>query len=293
MPLLADRPLTVEPGSEPLRDILERFAADEDGVRRLTARVLLHLPRLADEKGRLAREEIEGEVRRLAAQESPAPTWLTPPERTPHSPVELELTELDEGRVRELHERFHYLRSHRDGVHLAGTIDGRVATLLTFSPLDLGPIQAALPIDVEPGQALVLSRAYSTAWAPRNSLSRMLALAARELRYRDPRLAFLLTYLNPGMGFDGASYKAANWRLFGREHGTRYAYLDASYITDRELTRRFGTSEETALRLHLGERICFSRMALQPLELYAFALRPSQRRALAASARREWLRPWG
>jgi hypothetical protein len=273
--------------------MLRRFAADEDGVRRLTARALLHLPRLAGEDGRLAAEKIEGEVRRLAAEESPAPTWLTPPARIPHSPVELELTELDEGRARELQERFHYLRSYRHGVHLAGTIDGRVATLLSFSPLDLSPIQTALPIDVEPGQALVLSRAYSTAWAPRNSLSRMLALATRELRARDPRLTLLLTYLNPGMGFDGASYKAANWRLFGREHGTRYAYLDASYITDRELTRRFGTSEETALRLHLGERIAFSQMTLQPLELYAFAFRSPLRRALAAAARREWPRPWG
>jgi hypothetical protein len=293
MPLVVERPFTVEPGSPLLGDLLKRCATDDDAARRLRARVLLHLPRLADKDGRLGIDQVESEVRRLADEQSAAPAWLSPPESLPLSPVDLELTELDPGRARELHERFHYLRSHREGLHLAGAIDGRLAVQLTFSTLDLHPIRTALPGEMGSASALVLSRAYTTAWAPRNSLSRVLALAARELRARDPGLCLLLTYLNPGAGFDGASYKAANWCLYGREHGTRYAYLDESYVTDRELTRRFGTSDATALRLSLADRIAFSRMALQPLELFALALRPRLRRALALAPQREWMRPWG
>lgn len=292
MPLIVDQPLTVVPGSPALRDVVRHYVTDEDAARRLTARVLLQLPRLAGEDGRLSLHDAEREVEWLASQETTPPAWLLPPERIPTSPVEMVLTELDETRACLLHQRFHYLRSHRPGIHLAGAIDGHVAVLLTFSSLDLGPIRAVLPAAVESASALVLSRAYSTAWAPRNSLSRMLALAARELRARDPRLGLLLTYLNPGVGFDGASYKAANWSLFGFEHGTRYAYLDESYVTDRELTRLFGTSDTTALQPLLGDRIAFSRMALEPLKLYAFALQPRLRRALAAAPRRDWLRPW-
>lgn len=292
MPLLVDRPLALEPTSPALWQALHRHTADVDAARRLAARALIQLPRLADADGLLSPSDAEREIEQLAAEQAPAPIWLQPPASAPASPVELEMFELDEARARLLHERFHYLHSHRPGIHLAGAVDGRTAVLLSFSPLDLEPIRAALPSCVESASALVLSRVYTTTWAPRNSLSRMLALAARELRARQPQLGLLLTYLNPGLGFDGASYKAANWRLFGREHGTRYAYLDGSYVTDRELTRRFGTSEVTALQLHLADRISFSRMTLEPLQLFAFGLRPGVRKALDSMPALEWSRPW-
>jgi hypothetical protein len=141
-------------------------------------------------------------------------------------------------------------------------------------------------------KALMLSRAYATAWAPRNSLSRLIAIAVRELRTREPELNLLFTYLNPGIGFDGASYKAANWHLFGYEHGTRYAYLDADYVTDRDLTRSFGTSDTRKLEQMLGDRISFSRMPLPPLELYAFGLHSRLNASLHDAEPHIWLRPW-
>jgi len=273
--------------------MLEENAADHDAARRLAARVLLHLPRLADENGFLGAEEAESEVQRLAELDVPAPTWLGEPDRIPRSPLELDLIELETERARLLHQRFHYLRSYRPGLHLAGSIDGHVAALLTFSDLDLDPIRAMLPASAGTASARVLSRVYTAAWAPRNSLSRLLALAARELRARDPELGLLLTYLNPGIGFDGASYKAANWQLFGRELATRYAYLDADYVTDRELTRRFGTSDAATLERILGSRIGFSRMPLPPLDLYAFALSSRLNADLgSAHGLRTWRRPW-
>jgi hypothetical protein len=120
----------------------------------------------------------------------------------------------------------------------------------------------------------------------------MLAGTARLLRARDHRPRILLTYLNPGVGFDGASYKAANWHLYGREHGTRYSYLDESFVTDRELTERFGTSEACKLADVLGSRIAFSSMCLPPLEMYAYALERRLRLELLSAPPRDWLRPW-
>ncbi len=265
---------------------------DEDGARRLLARLLLHLPRLADTKGLVAASDSLREVERLSQQEFATPRWLAPPADLPWSPTELELGDIDDRRARVLHERFHYLRSYRPGRHLAGFAGDRVAVLLTFSPLDLAPLSRAMPTGVAESDALVLSRVYATAWAPRNSLSRMLAAAVRLLRNSESPPRILLTYLNPGIGFDGASYKAANWSLIGSEHGTRYAYLDESYITDRELTRSYGTSDAATLKRLLGSRVAFSLMPLQPLEMYALALNGWLRRELAGSSSRTWMRPW-
>lgn len=293
MPQVLDRHLAVAPDSLPLRDMLEEHAPDYDAARRLAARVLLQLPRLADENGFLDTEEAAREIQRIADLDVAAPAWLEEPDRVPDSPLELDLVELDTERARLLHRHFHYLRSYRPGLHLAGSIDGHVAALLTFSDLDLDPIRAMLPASAGTASARVLSRVYTAAWAPRNSLSRLLALAARELRVRDPGLGLLFTYLNPGIGFDGASYKAANWQLFGRELGTRYAYLDADYVTDRELTRRFGSSDAATLERMLGGRIGFSRMPLPPLDLYAFALDSRLNADLGSThGLRTWRRPW-
>jgi hypothetical protein len=267
-------------------------AVENDAARHLNSRVLLQLPRLADAHGFVSQLDAAREIENLARQEAEPPTWLSPPEHPPSSPRDLTLIRLDDARAQLLHERFHYLRSYRQGLHLAGEVNGHIAAILTFSPLDLDTIRAALPTQGDSLRALVLSRVYAATWAPRNSLSRLLSLAARRFRDRDPSLGLLLTYLNPGIGFDGASYKAANWQLLGREHGTRYAYLDESYVTDRVLTGQFGTSSETELRGLLGDRIVFSRMRLQPLDMYAFALHPRQRRVLAATPPRDWLRPW-
>ncbi|MFI5025728.1 MAG: hypothetical protein ACHQCI_03125 [Solirubrobacterales bacterium] len=206
--------------------------------------------------------------------------------------MDLELVELDTTRAKALHRRFHYLRSYRSGVHLAGISDGHVAVLLSFSTLDIEAIRARLPLPGRGERAMVLSRVYAAPWAPRNSLSRLLSLATRRLCERDPELGSLLTYVNPGLGFNGASYRAANWRLFGRELSTRYAYLDGHYITDRELSRRFGTSAHAELARLLDTRVEFSRMPLPPLDLYAFATERRLRAKLAQMAPRRWQRPW-
>lgn len=289
---VAEQLVAVDPRSRDLRVLAEEHSPDEDAARRLLVRLLLHLPRLADSRSLVGATDSLREVGRLAEQESAAPEWLLAPTDPPWSPTELTLEPIDEGRARLLHERFHYLRSYRPGLHLAGFAGDRVAVLLTFSALDLTPLSMALPAGVAEGDALVLSRVYTTAWAPRNSLSRTLSEAVSFLRETDSPPRILLTYLNPGLGFDGASYKAANWSLFGSEHGTRYAYLDRSYVTDRELTRSYGTSDAAILKTRLGPRIAFSSMPLRPLEVFALGLNGRLRRVLESSSPRTWMRPW-
>jgi hypothetical protein len=235
---------------------------------------------------------VHGEVQRLASEEARPPDWLLPPPETLNSPLDLDFGELNPDRARTLHERFHYLRSHRPGLHLAGTYRGRVAVVLSFSELDLKAIDSRFSRLGEGSRAAFLSRAWAAPWAPRNSFSHLLSLSGREMRSRNPDLGALLTYVNPGLGFDGASYRAANWHLFGREIGTRYAYLDEAYVTDRELSRRFGTSDAAVLTRALGRRIAFSRMALPPLDLYAIGLNRRLRKQLAQMSPAHWQRPW-
>jgi hypothetical protein len=293
MESLLGRTLALGFDSAELNELIACVVGDSEAARALRPRVLLHLPRLADETGRLPVIEAEAEVRRLAAEEAPTPSWMQAPAEPPEHATDLRLGNLEEARARTVLERLHYLRSHRPGsLYLAGFAADRVAALLTFSALDLGRIASTLPHSLDAEEVLVLSRVYAAGWAPRNSLSRLLAQAGRRLREHTHELKLLLTYLNPNVGFDGASYKAANWTLYGRERQTRYAYLDASYATDRELTRRFGTSNAGELRRSLGRRVAFSRMPLTPLKIYGFALEPTLRETLERRRPCEWSRPW-
>jgi hypothetical protein len=80
----------------------------------------------------------------------------------------------------------------------------------------------------------------------------------------------LLTYINPNLAFTGSSLKASNWVFFGYEKGTRYAYLNKEYITDRELVRYYGTANPSLLQTELQDRFEVSRVNLDPLQLYAY-----------------------
>ena len=103
----------------------------------------------------------------------------------------------------------------------------------------------------------MVSRVFAFDWAPRNVISFLLA-RTEESEAMNRNVKMLLTYLNPNMGFNGASYKAANWMEVGLETGTRYAYLRGDYITDRRLSS-----------LPLWERhlVQFSQMRLLPLQV--------------------------
>lgn len=293
----AAAPVRVAPGSAALEAIAAGAAARHGiPVRETLVRLLLHLPREADADGfappAAARAEGERLAARLAARTAAHAGWQQPPPGGVPELDELALAPIDERVARVVLERFHYLASFRHGSEHYGAFAGdRLAAMFTVSPLDVATIAARLPDGVEPADVAVLARVFAFDWAPPNALSFMLARLMRVLRQRAAPPRLIVTYLNPNVGFTGASYRAANWLPWGREHGTRYAYLDRDYVTDRELERRFGCADPQLLGGRLGERIAFSVMALAPLELFAFAIDGGLRHALLDGAPVDLPRP--
>jgi hypothetical protein len=259
------------------------LAADVAGQLRLTARSLLvegllYLPRVADAELRIARsaarEELERVGRRIAGRIEGFRDWLVAPTPAIRSPRELRFEHVNKAEARVVLERFHYLTSYRPGAQSYGlrTKGERIAALATLSELDIPTIKQAVATHLAPSEVLVVSRVFAFDWSPRNTISFLLAELARTTRRTRSDARLLITYLNPNLGFNGASYRAANWHLIGEEHGTRYAYLNGVYVTDRELVRNWGTADPTRLTDLLGPRYAVTRAALLPLQLYASPL---------------------
>jgi hypothetical protein len=271
--------LRVQPG-DAVAGLARTIAEPGLAPRALEIEALLHLPRLAGADGGVAwataAEEIARLSRRLQALTGPAAYLARAPSVAP------ELRDLSFGAVSEelaatVMGRFHYLHSPRFGsLHLGShTSDGRVAALVSLSELDLPTVAASLPFAIAAEEALVVSRVFAFDWAPQNTISHLLGRLERLLRAERPDIRFLVTYLNPNLGFDGASYRAANWFLFAHETGTRYAYLDGDYLTDRAVDRL----PEADRR-----RVAYSAMPLAPLRIYArFLSRRDRRQKVIAS----------
>jgi hypothetical protein len=93
--------------------------------------------------------------------------------------------------------------------------------------------------------------------------------------------SIVVTYVNPNVGFSGASYRASNWSLFAYEAQLGYTYLDGIYTTRRQLKNKFGTDDHGILSTLLGDRYTVSQWPLEPLMLFAYSSNPLIRRALA------------
>jgi len=267
-------------------------------TRLLLRRTLLHLLRFSDTE--LAESgTIETEVARLAAKalisQRLVPCALQS-RRAGDIDVRQSHLEVCDARITTaVHTAFHYLGSvRRDGVHLglsAGPGLEGLLSVATFAPLDVPHLKNTLPDGIEPTQVLVLARLVAFEGAPRNTLSRTLRLAASWLRLRNPSIRFLLTYLDPNLGFSGSFYRAANWIPYAREMKRRYLYLDADYVTDRAMIANYGTAELGRLQRELGGRVTVSVRPLRPLDIYAYPIDAAARRALEAVEVRELIPP--
>jgi len=178
-----------------------------------------------------------------------------------------------------VHERFHYLGRSRAGTHLGmvpteGRTDDLPCSLWTFSELDLPHVQTVVGgMGFDPRNCLVLSRSYTFRWAPRNTFSYGFAKCVAVLRDEiHPELDWLVSYVNPNVGFTGSSYFAAGWSVLAREISPSYSYLDGEYITRRKLRAEFGTADYDELSTRLGPRIQQSRMTLEPLLVLALLI---------------------
>lgn len=188
----------------------------------------------------------------------------------------LVFSEISEEEASSIIQRYHYLGSSRRnsthfGLALRSTRGLQLRAVLSLSCYDLWHIP--LPAGVDPNQVKVISRVFVFDPAPKNAVSFLIGRVTRWLRHHDRSTRLVLTYVNPAMGFSGSSYKAANFSLYGYEFGTRYCYVDRLYITDRELTARYGTSDPTELSAILGARFELVT-GLPPLHIYCRAVDP-------------------
>jgi hypothetical protein len=197
---------------------------------------------------------------------------IFPPPDPANKPVlaQLELAIVPDSIAQSIHECFHYIMSYRAGsIHLGLFAADQIVpwTLISLSPFDLYNLVPDYPREYSQS-TLVVSRVYAFPGAPRNAISFTLARIRRWLSVNRPEIRYFVTYLNPNLGFKGASYEADNWHLLGYEDHTRYAYLDGNYITDRRVLQLFGRTPDEILndRLHLG--VSLSTWTLQPLRLF-------------------------
>lgn len=267
------RLIEVAPGGA-VAALSRAHASDEFTPRALEIEALLHLPRLAGADGALEADRADEEVarlgRRLRLLYAPARGLARAPALTP-TLADIRLDVVEETTAASVARHLHYLHSPRsDSLHFGSyTSEGRLVALVSLSVLDLATVASTLPLQIEAEEALVVSRVFAFDWAPRNTISHLLGQVERRLREARPEIRLLLTYVNPNLGFDGASYRAANWSLFAHEVGTRYGYLDGDYVTDREIER--------LPELDQG-RVVYSVMPLAPLRIFARLVRRRDRR---------------
>lgn len=173
---------------------------------------------------------------------------------------------------------FHYLASpRRDAIHLGLGESTAPTCLMSFSPFDLEHLTGLLPGGVRPENVLVLSRQVTVGDVPRNTWTFAFGRACRWLREHCPSVRMVLTYLDPNLGFRGASYRAANWTLLGQEPKGRYVFVDGVPVPNRELIALHGTARFDYLQALLGSRVERTTVSLQPLSVFGFMLRVATR----------------
>lgn len=246
--------------------------------RDMELQVLLYLPRLMREYGNPFPDDdaFADEIRRLKTlirnRVNPYACWRDDPVAPLTNLHDTSFVKVPEQEARIIHERFHYLSSYRpDSVSfgLKTLSDHRLASLITLSPFDLEHVNE-LPYGINRSNVQVVSRVFCFDWVPMNTVSYMMGHMYRWIRFQRPDVKMLLTYINPNLAFTGSSLKASNWVFFGYENGTRYAYIDKEYTTDRELLRYHGTADSSQLQAMLRDRFEVSRVKLEPLQLYAY-----------------------
>jgi len=263
-----------ESGGATLEDICHSFPGVERNE--LLLQLSLHLPRLPNAEGNDSLYVL-GEAERLAKRLYELRKGYL--DRVPREParlnslVDYECDFLPTSVAQPILDRFHYLLSFRPGsIHLGlrdRVTDCWPVAILSLSRFDLRNLEHCLPENVVPASVLIVSRVFAFSSAPSNSISFFMSRARELLRRAEPQVSLLLTYLNPNVGFTGASYKADNWVLFGEESDTRYLYLDGDYKTDRFFWEHFGSSDFGVLTKILGERVTRSRFLLSPLQIFA------------------------
>jgi hypothetical protein len=285
--------------SPSIDDLIARVRANEDIVfshareraidpLALRSRLLLHLPRLVTADDLPGNRDIQEEIlavsdlleegKRKYAHEYTRS--LQPPER-PIVLGDLEFGPLDADTAKMYHETFHYIGSYRRGQHFAfrDRNSGRIVCIGSVASFDLKHAEEKIAPHVDPRSVFVFSRFFAFRWAPPNTFSHFWGKLRRQMiEQHDTKL--MLSFINPNVGFNASSHKAAQWMEFAHEEGTRYMYLDGRYRTMRFFVENYGISDPDQLKEKLGNSFQVSTIDLRPMLILAIPLRRRARKAI-------------
>jgi hypothetical protein len=286
-------------------DLIARVRANEDIVfsrareraidpLALRSRLLLPLPRLVTADDLPGERDIQQEILAVCdcLEESKRKYGreytqsLDLPER-PIALGDLEFGPLDADTAKMYHESFHYIGSYRPGHHFAfrDKSSGRIVCIGSTANFDLKHAEEKIPPQIDLQSVSVFSRFFAFRWAPQNTFSYFWGKLRRQMiEQYDTKLMF--SFINPNIGFNASSHKAAQWVDFAHEEATRYMYLDDRYRTMRFFVENYGVSDPDKLKEKLGSSFKVSTMDLSPMWILAI---PLQRRARRAIPKRPYL----
>jgi hypothetical protein len=300
-------PLFTEAGQElaeikrppSIDDLIARVRANEEKIfshaceraidpLALRSRLLLNLPRLVTADGLPGEPDIQQEILTVCGflEESKRKygreyTQSLEPPQKPIALGDLEFGPLDVATAKMYHESFHYIGSYRPGHHFAfrDRNSGRIVCIGSVASFDLKHAEEKIASHVDPQSVFVFSRFFAFRWAPKNTFSHFWGKLRRELiKEHDTKLMF--SFINPNVGFDARSHKAAQWVEFAHEEGTRYMYLDRRYRTMRFFVENYGVSDPDQLKEKLGNSFEVSTIDLRPMLILAIPLRRRARKAI-------------
>jgi hypothetical protein len=250
------------------------------GWRSLRARTLLHLPRIADADGGLAWKAIDEELAWRADQlyaDQARVRGLSPTDRF-EQPRDLVFREkYEESEANEVFANLHYLKNARPGSKYFALVDpvhGRPVSLCSISPLQWKPVARQLyrQFDIPAENVWEISRMYSFDIAPPNVTSYLLARVRRAMRKDEPTAELLTTAMDPNVGFNGNSYRGANWMEWMKIQPRPYFYLDGDYVSPRQLRERFGTAGLERISAQYGIEVTRSAAKLLPSSIFCWRI---------------------
>jgi hypothetical protein len=280
-------------------DLIVRVRAHEDSIfsharkssidpLALRSRLLLQLPRLVTTEALPSDRDIHQEILSVGEVldeskrkcERDYTRSIEEPPRT-ITLCDLEFGPLDPDTAKMYHENFHYIGSYRPGEHFAfrDRTSGRIACIGSVASFDLKHAEEKLAPYVDPRSVFVFSRFFAFRWAPANTFSHFWGKLRRHMvEQHDATLMF--SFINPNIGFNASSHKAAQWTDFAHEDSTRYMYVDGRYRTMRFFVENFGVSDPDKLKIELGDRFEVSAIDLRPMWILAIPLRRRARKAI-------------
>jgi hypothetical protein len=253
----------------------------------LRSRLLLHLPRLVTDELPSEpdiRQEILavcGSLEESKRKYGRAYTQsLVPPER-PIGLGDLQFGPLDADTARMYHESFHYIGSYRPGHHFAfrDKNSGKIVCIGSVGSFDLKHAEEMIAPHIDPRSVFVFSRFFAFRWAPKNAFSYFWGKLRRQM-IEEHGAKLMFSFINPNVGFDARSHKAAQWVDFAHEESTRYMYLDGRYRTMRFFVENYGMSDPDKLKETLGNSFEVSTMDLRPMWILAIPLRRRARKVI-------------